>query len=40
MKAFIVACVALIVIAVGAALVLEQYQKTAEHAFTTTAVRI
>jgi hypothetical protein len=40
MKAFIVACLALIVIAVGAAVVLEKYQAPAEHAYSTTGVRI
>jgi hypothetical protein len=40
MKAFLVACAALIVIAVGAAVVLEKYQMSADHAYTTTAVRI
>jgi hypothetical protein len=40
MKSFIVACIALIVIAVGAALVLDRYQKPAEQAFSTTGVRI
>jgi hypothetical protein len=40
MKAFIVACLALIVIAVGAAVVLEKYQASADHAFSTTGVRI
>jgi hypothetical protein len=40
MKAFIVACLAIIVIAVGAAVVLEKYQASAEQAFSTTGVRI
>ena len=40
MKAFLVACVAIVVIAVGAAVVLDIYQKPAEAAFTTSAVRI
>jgi hypothetical protein len=40
MKAFIVACVAMVVIAVGGAMVLELYQAPVTHAFTTTGVRI
>jgi hypothetical protein len=40
MKSFLAACVAIIVIAVGAALVLDHYQKGAENAFVTTGVRI
>ncbi len=40
MKAFIVACLALIVIAVGAAVVLQKYQAGADHAYSTTGVRI
>jgi hypothetical protein len=40
MKAFVVACVTLIVVAVGAAVVLEKYQKSADHAYSTTGVRI
>jgi hypothetical protein len=40
MKAFIVACLAVIVIAVGAAVVLEKYQTSADHAYTTSGVRI
>jgi hypothetical protein len=40
MKAFIAACLAIVVIAVGAAMVLEKYQKQADHAFVTSAVRI
>jgi hypothetical protein len=40
MKAFIAACIVLIVIAVGAAVVLERYQTSADHAFSTTGVRI
>ena len=40
MKSFIAACIALIVIAVGAALVLDRYQKPVDQAFTTTGARI
>ena len=40
MKAFVAACLALIVIAVGAAVVLEKYQKSADHAYITTGARI
>jgi hypothetical protein len=41
MKSFLAACVAIIVIATGAAIVLDRYQKPAEAAFTSpTAVRI
>ena len=40
MKAFLAACVAIIVIAVGASVVLDHYQKSAEAAFATTSVRI
>jgi hypothetical protein len=40
MKAFIVACLATVVIAIGAALVLEKYQKPADHAYATSGVRI
>ena len=40
MKAFIVACIAIVLIAVGASLVLERYQQPANEAFTTSAVRI
>jgi len=41
MKAFIVACVAIIVIAVGAAFMLDRYQEPADVAFTAPAsVRI
>ncbi len=40
MKSFIVACVAAIVIALGAAVVLEKVQASAEHAFATTGARI
>jgi hypothetical protein len=40
MKAFLIACVAIIVIAVGASVLLDLYQKPAEEAFSTSAVRI
>ena len=40
MKAFLIACVAIIVIAVGASLTLDVFQKPAEQAFTTSSVRI
>jgi len=40
MKSFVIACVAALVIAVGGALVLNHFQKTAEVAFSTTGVRV
>jgi hypothetical protein len=40
MKAFIVACVAIVVLAVGASYVLDRYQQPVDQAFTTRAVRI
>jgi hypothetical protein len=40
MRAFVVACVAAIVLAVGAAVVLNTFQKPADHAFATSGVRI
>jgi hypothetical protein len=40
MKAFLAACVAIVVIAIGASLVLDYYQKSAEAAFATTGARI
>jgi len=40
MKAFIVACVAAAVIAIGAVLVLGNFQKPVETAYTTSGVRI
>jgi hypothetical protein len=40
MKTFIVACVAAVVIAAGAAVVLNGIQKPAESAYTTTGARI
>ena len=40
MKAFIAACIAAAVIAVGAVVVLDSVQKPVDDAFTTTGVRI
>jgi hypothetical protein len=40
MKAFIVACVAAAVIAIGAVVVLNDVQKPAETAYATSGVRI
>jgi len=40
MPSFIVACVAAIAIALGAAAVLNHYQKPADAAFSTSGVRI
>jgi hypothetical protein len=40
MKAFLAACLAIIVIAVGASVVLGHYQQSTEAAFSTTGVRI
>ena len=41
MKSFLVACIAVIAIAVGAAIVLDRYQKPAEAAYASpTGVRI
>ena len=41
MKAFLVACVAIVVIAVGASMVLNHYQEPVEEAFSSpTGVRI
>ena len=40
MKAFLIACLAIIVLAVGASVVLDLYQKPAEAAFSTSGVRI
>jgi hypothetical protein len=40
MKVFIAACIAAIVIAVGAIYVLDAYQKPASTAYTTQSVRI
>jgi hypothetical protein len=41
MKAFLAACVAIVIIAVGASIVLNHYQESAEVAFSSpTGVRI
>jgi hypothetical protein len=40
MKSFIAACIALVVIAVGAAMVLDRFQKPAEQAYATTGARV
>jgi hypothetical protein len=40
MKTFIIACVAAAVIAIGAVVVLNEIQKPADVAFTTSGVRI
>lgn len=41
MKAFIIACIAIVVIAVGAAILLDRYQKPVESVFASpTSVRI
>jgi hypothetical protein len=40
MRAFVVACVAAIVVAVGAAVVLNAIQKPVDHVFATSGVRI
>lgn len=40
MKSFVIACVAAAVIAVGGALVLNQFQQTAESAFSTAGTRV
>jgi len=40
MKSFLTACVAIVVIAVSAAIVLDRYQKPAETAYATTGARI
>lgn len=40
MKPFMIACVAALFIAVGAAMVLDHYQRSAETAFATTGARI
>ena len=40
MKSFLAACIAIVVIAVGAAIVLDRYQKPAESAYATTGARI
>jgi hypothetical protein len=40
MKAFVLACVAIIVIAVASVFVLDQVQEPAQQAFSTSAVRL
>ena len=40
MKAFLAACVAIVVIAVGAAVVLDKYNTPVDAAFATTGARI
>jgi hypothetical protein len=40
MKAFLVACVAIVVIAIGASYVLDRYQEPVSEAFATTGARI
>jgi hypothetical protein len=40
MTSFIVACVAIVVLAVGAAMVLNHYNEPVDVAFATSAVRI
>jgi hypothetical protein len=40
MRAFVVACIAAAVIAIGASFILNAVQKPAEEAFSSTAVRI
>jgi hypothetical protein len=40
MKAFLIACVAIVVIAIGASLTLDAFQKPAERAFATSGARI
>ena len=40
MKSFVVACVAAVVIAAGAAFVLDQIQRSAEAAYSTTGARV
>lgn len=40
MKPFLIACVAALAIAVGAAFTLEHYQRSADAAYSTTGVRI
>ncbi|MCX7312904.1 MAG: hypothetical protein NTV56_14565 [Alphaproteobacteria bacterium] len=40
MKSFVLACVAAVVIAGGAALALSHFQKSAESAFSTTGARV
>ena len=40
MKAFLIACVAIVVISVGASLTLDMFQKPADQAYTTSGVRM
>jgi hypothetical protein len=40
MKAFLIACVAIVVIAIGASLTLDAFQQPAERAFATSGARI
>jgi len=40
MKAFIVACVAVVVIAIAGVFVLDRIQQSADQAFSTSAVRL
>ena len=40
MKPFLIACVAALFIAVGAATVLDHYQRSSETAFSTTGARV
>ena len=40
MKSFVIACVAAVVIATGAALVLNHFQQSAESAYSTTGARV
>ena len=40
MKSFVLACIAIVVIAVGAAMVLDHYQEGVAQAFSTSAVRV
>jgi hypothetical protein len=40
MKSFVLACVAALVIAAGAALVLDHLQRSAESAYSTTGARV
>jgi hypothetical protein len=40
MKTFVVACVVALALAVGGAIVLEHYQRSAETAYSTTGARV
>jgi hypothetical protein len=40
MKSFLIACAAAVIIAVGAAMVLDRYQEPTAVAYSTTAVRL